>query len=782
MIRAFFWLWAWLPLGLGAQALRVSGYVLLSGSGEAVAGAELRALGSRDGAIANAYGYFSLSLDSLPAVVEIRYPGLRSRLDTLRALPATPWRIELEKADYKLGEVLISSRRQALPGLSRLSLSGSELLRVPALGGETDALKALQMLPGVQMASEGSNGLVVRGGSPDQNLILLDGTPVYHVSHLLGIFSTFNPEAVRHVSLYKGGFPAQYGGRLASIAEVSLKEGQRERHGASGSLGLISSRLLLEGPLGKGSYLIAGRRTYLDLVAALVQRASSDRVLRYGFYDLTGKANLPLSKRSNLYLSLYGGDDRFQDALREEAQAAAGTRESVTSLARFGWGNRSASLRWSCDLGKAWFSEAQLYYTRYALAQGGEFSSTLREGSAPPQSSSTEASIEGHLRDAGLKFRVQGQPRPWSRVELGGGGLLRSSNAGRVEVRLSENDSLRFEARYGATDLAARELWAFASHVLSLGKRLEVSTGLHAALFEVQGQRFPSLQPRLSASFSASEALSFSASWARMTQFIHLLSPGGVSLPVDLWVAATERIPPSSGWTASLGGSASLPGGWQAALEGFWREMRGLIEYREGADLLTVGPEAEALVRAADWEEQVARGQGRSYGVEFWLRKPEGRLNGWLSYTWSRSLREFPSLNGGRPFPYRYDRPHSANLSLSWRWRPSLTLNLSVVAQSGFVATVATGSAYPHPLVSSPPAPIPYVPQVNNLRSRFYHRADLGLDWVRKRKRGERIWSLGVYNVYSRLNPYALRVRPGGRVEETALFPFIPSISWRFTL
>ena len=777
-----------LPCALQAQApaVKLYGYVSDSATGERLIGVLIRDSQTGQGATTNTYGYFSLGLPAGPSNLSVSHIGYQ----TLQLQPVLKGdslvQLKLSQASHRLKEVEVRSTRPNLnPGQSQmLELQAREIQDIPVLMGEADVLKAFQLMPGVQRGKEGSGDLVVRGGSPDQNLIMLDGVPVYNSGHLLGLVSVFNPDAIKQVQLYKGGFPARFGGRLSSVMDIQLKEGNREKWTGQGSIGIISSKILAEGPVfnKKGSILLSGRRTYLDLLTSLAQLIGGQDLTSYNFQDWTGKINYTFSEKDKLYLSVYTGKDKMVNNYSINGSGYS-TKESF----KLRWGNLTSSLRWNHLFHKNLFANFQLAYTNYSFLVKHQ-----KENENATFLQQHELTYSSDIRDIGLSGTFDWFPAPQHAVKAGGSFTFHRFMPNALQYIMEQADTMVQDHSFNNNSISAGEYFIFAEDEWKPLSRLGFNIGLHYSGFQVQDQHYTSLQPRLSAVYELTERSALKASYVQMTQYIHLLSNSSSGMPTDIWVPSTSSIQPQQSWQAAFGGSIRL-NDYLFEADAYYKQLEGVAEFRGGTDFLREGPETNFFLESdQNWEERVERGSGEAYGTEFLLRKTTGRLSGWLGYTLSWSNRTFENINYGRPFAYRYDSRHNISLSGSYRLRDNIKLSLNWVFNSGRPVRLPvasyrpyvedlTGRGFPSHYV------IDYFGEKNSYRMRDYHRLDLAIFFTKEKKWGRRSWIISVYNAYNRMNPYQASYSGGQEgisrnLYEVTLFPIIPSVSYRFEL
>lgn len=800
-----------------AQALpgrvTLSGYVRETGSQEALIGVNVYVPGRSTGTTTNTYGFYSLTLpaqDSLRLAFsfvgyETSERQLRARTNTTLNVLLTPGRV-LSEIDVKAGR--IADKVSDSPQMSRIDVPVAQIKKIPAFLGEKDVLKVLQLMPGVQKGSEGQTGIYVRGGGPDQNLIILDDAIVYNANHLFGFFSVFNGDALKSVELTKGGFPARFGGRLSSVIDLNMKDGNREKLHGEGGIGLISSRLTLEGPLSrnrKGSFLVSGRRTYLDVLAAPLIRAQSggQTTAGYYFYDLNAKANYDLGLRDKLFLSGYFGQDRFH------ATDNVATTKSQNGL---NWGNATGSFRWNHLFSEKLFANASLTFSnyRFGISSDDETASTT----GPAQTVSLRYS--SGIRDYTLKYDVDYYPNPAHSLRFGALATYHRFTPSALVV--SNASAGRFSDAVDRIDVG--EAGLYAEDTWRPTDRWRVNGGLRLSAFLHKAARYVRPEPRLSAAYVLRPGLSVKASYALMNQYVHLLSNTGIGLPTDLWVPTTDRIRPQQSQQVAAGmaydftGKTTLTKDLTLTVEGYYKRLSNIISYREGASFLLIDDPTSA--QRVSWEDNVTAGRGWSYGAEFLLQKKAGRFSGWVGYTLSWTQWQFAELNGGRPFYPRYDRRHDVSLvgiyelskritlSGTWVYGTGQALTLPRANYTAFLNRGAQSSTQP-PSVSSAGVfqnslfnfgrAVQDYGAKNSFRAEPYHRFDLSLQFHKQKKRHERTWEFSVYNLYNRRNPffYQLDTRTTGqttgqgttyttetRLRRYSVFPIVPSVSYSF--
>jgi outer membrane receptor for ferrienterochelin and colicin len=779
-----------LTISLSGQNYTLSGYVQDNATGERLIAASVYDSISGKGTSTNEYGFFSLSLPAGKIRLKTSYVGYSTFSEGMALGSNLSMNIHLEPS-LQLEEVVVttSSPRDIVEDaqMSTVQIPVKEIRSIPMFMGEADVIKTIQLMPGVQSGTEGTSGLYVRGGGPDQNLFLLDGVPIYNANHLFGFFSVFNPDAISSITLTKGGFPAHYGGRLSSVLDIRLKEGNMKEFKGAGSVGLVASKLTLEGPIirDKTSFILSARRTYLDILARPIIRAVNkangvEGMTGYYFYDVNAKINHKFSEYDRLYLSLYHGRDRLY-VNNEENRIDNDTSYQTRSEAGLYWGNLTTALRWNHVYGNKLFSNVSLIYSNYRFDTFDD-TQTLVNGKYDLGFSYDYYS---GIEDLGGLADFDYRPSTAHTVRFGGKYLYHTFSPG-IETLESTDDTLKLE--FNSNPVYAHEFYVYAEDNFQLGSRIRANVGLHYSAFSVRGEFYHSLQPRFTGRLLITPDLSLKAAFTRMDQYIHLLANSTIGLPTDIWVPATDLTPPQSSYQTALGFAYNLRDSWYFTLEGFYKTMNGLIDYSEGSSFFEFG---------VDWEDKVERGgTGRSYGLEFLARKDLGRIRGWVGYTLSKVDLQFENLNNGRSFPYTYDRRHDVSIVLMYRVNEETDLSATWVYGTGKARTLAVsryapddyyfGNNSPHTIIYFGPykQEIEYFKGKNAYREPAYHRLDLAVNRHKEKRWGRQTWSFGVYNAYNRQNPFYLFFgydNYGNRaLKQLSIFMLIPSISYSF--
>ena len=758
-----------------AQEVLVSGYVTDAGNGEALVGANLYDIYLQKGTTTNQYGFFSLSVPGDSAVIRFSYQGYETL--TLVFYPALEdlQRIEMQTTVMEYDSLLIIEAVEyeglhQLVQMSSVKVSMEEVEALPALLGETDLLKVLQLMPGVQSGVEGSTGLYVRGGTPGQTLTLLDGATVYNAGHLFGFMSTFNTDAINSAELVKGGFPARYGGRLAGVLDITMREGNRKEFAGRGAIGILASRITVEGPLLKNqsSFIVSARRTYLDAITWGIQKLrGSDDIRGYHFSDVNAKWNLDISNRDRIYLSFYAGRDKGYE--EHEESLTDGTNQDKFEL---GWGNATLTFRWNRVMNSRIFANTMVLFSR--------FRSNILEGSNYSTGNGT-TKLQDHytngLTDLSIKTDLEYFPHHAHQIRFGA--MVTHHQFTPSIQRHRELDSvLQIDTTVVIPlEILTSEWSAYAEDEITMSRQFKSNVGLHVSGYHVDGMTYTSVQPRLSTLFLLPWEWAVKLSFVQMKQYIQLLSNSGTGLPTDLWLPSTSRVPPQKAWQIAAGVAHTIDTqDLDISIEAYYKEIKDVIAYREGSNFIG---------STRDWEDAITSGKGWAYGAEVHVRRKRGSITGWISYTLSWSKRRFPDLNNGEVFPHRYDRRHNVSIALV-RDLGRRKISAVWVYSTGHALTLAHSRYRLHENL------VDVYGSRNSYRTPHYHRLDLAMRLPnRSGKRSEFIVSL--YNAYSRHNTFYLYTKDyesldsklGHYVEERAvksfsLLPIVPSVSYRF--
>ncbi|WP_235298316.1 TonB-dependent receptor [Portibacter marinus] len=787
-----------ISFGLDAQEKHtISGYIRDASTGEELISANLYESGNQVGTVSNLYGFYSITLPEDSVYLTFSYIGYQPQTIGVYLNQDIDLNIELGESIALETVEIVAENAQKIEDKTEMSVIDvpiAQIKKIPALLGEVDVLKTLQLLPGVQSGGEGQSGLYVRGGSPDQNLILLDGVPVYNANHLFGFFSVFNADAIKDVKLTKGGFPARYGGRLSSVLEINMKEGNDKEYHGSVTAGIISSKFTFEGPIvkNKASFIISGRRTYIDILARpLITYALSQEGVKgkfgYYFYDLNAKLNYRISDRDRVFLSAYTGDDRFYVSTLEDFELGQDFSSEQETRFNLGWGNITTAARWNHRWTNKLFSNLTATYTRYNFnTLIGNRSEDINSEGDVWNGESLSAGYDSGIDDISLRYDFDFIPLPNHFVKFGAQGIWHQFNPGIFDIDASfvseGTQGIAIDTAFGQEIVRSTEYNLFVEDDYKVNDFMKVNGGLHFSGFSLANTHYTSLQPRISLNFRLPDSYALKASFATMRQYVQYLTNENLGLPSDQWLPTTDRIKPQDSWQVALGIAKTFGAQYEFSVEGYYKEMKNLIGYKEGASLFNLG----------DWQDQVTQGQGNSYGAEVFVQKKKGRLTGWLGYTLSWSNRQFDDKNFGKWYPFKFDRRHDISIVGIYEITKRISFAATWVYGTGNAITFAE-SLVPSFNMSrfggNSTRFIEYFKERNNFRMGDYHRLDIGFDFTRERKRYTRTWSVGAYNAYSRRNPFFINREtkfidnPDGSFEteevlrQYSLFPIIPSLS-----
>lgn len=763
----------------------VSGYIEDKLTGERLIGASIYFPESYTGTSSNEYGFFSIPVKPENKSLVCSYIGYKKCEIPLDFISDTLIKVELESAN-ELDEIVVKSTTnemidKRIPiGIVRLPMA--KIKSTPTILGETDALKVAQLLPGISEGSEGNSGLYIRGGSSDQNLILLDGITVYNPNHLFGFFSVFNGDAIKDFKIIKGGFPARYGGRLSSVVDLRMREGNMKKITGSVSLGLISSKLHLEGPIikDKTSFFVSARRTYIDLLAGkLLKKYSSFDKSNYYFYDVNAKINHKFSDKHRLYFSYYTGRDNGDS---EDTNSKNEDKLKTEEISKLSWGNSIYGLRWNWLMSSNTFLNTTVSYSTYDYLNDEVFKNRNKiddDWISKEYSSNIESGI--NIFSAGLNFNWI--PSTRHHIRFGAKYFYHTFNTGMESKKFLSANSQKQKAK--EKDMTyANEANVFVEDDIQLSSKLKANLGLHFSMYKVKNKFYRSLEPRFSLKYDLSEEFQLNAGGAVMKQYTQLLSFSRITLASDIWVPVTEKIVPAKSKQISTGFRWMINDKWSFSTEGYYKDMRNVIGYSAGASFFDRN----------SWQERVEQGSGKSYGLEFLMERKKGRLTGWIAYTLAESTRKFDKINSGNSFPYKYDKRHDFNIVLDYKLTKSWSVNA--------IWTYKTGNAETLGVIKYPAATtfsggqhtnfddIIYQKR-NNYRMPPYHRLDISVNWKKKSRKLTHQISFGVYNAYNRKNAYKISLydksleKENGRgyvdtkeAKEKSLFGVLPSFTY----
>lgn len=747
----------------------VNGTIRDKQTGESLIGANVKLTKLAGlGTVSNAYGFYAITAEEGSYTLVVSFAGYVNDTIALNLTKNTELNISLVPYRTQLEEVVVSTRKKnenitkAVMGVQKLSIN--EIKNVPVIFGEKDVLKTIQLLPGIKSAGEGNSGFYVRGGSADQNLILLDEATVYNASHLLGFFSTFNSDAIKDITVYKGGMPAEYGGRLSSVIDIKTNDGSNQKFGVSGGIGLISSRLNAEGPIVKdrGSFNISARRTYADLFLALSKDSSIKNNKLY-FYDLNGKANYKLNDKNRLFLSIYNG------------------RDNLGFGRTFGidYGNTTATLRWNHIYNTRLFSNTSLIYTNY------NYKIKITAGN-------NNLLITSKIRDFNVKQDFQYYVSGTSKVNFGLDFIHHNLVPGSVTAtQQSSFNNTELQTKYSV------ESAAYVSHEWSATEKLNLTYGLRVSMFNALGpgdfysydaagnikdtatynngqivKTYINLQPRFATSYKLNDRQSIKLSYSRNVQNIHLLSNSTSANPTDLYVASSNNIKPEIADQVAIGYYQNFKeNAYEFSAEVYYKALQNQIDYKNGAEL-----RANENV-----ESQLLFGKGRAYGIELFFKKKYGKFNGWVGYTLSKTERQFDQINNGAWYNATQDRTHELSVVGIYQASKKWTVSATFVYYTGNAVTFPSGK------YNINGQTVFYYTERNGYRMPNYHRLDFGATLQgKKTAKTEQSWTFSLYNAYGRENAFAINFEedPNNanktQAVQTTLFRWVPSVTFNF--
>ena len=777
-----FFLWFLMCMSAAAQKkYTISGYVKDAASDESLIGATVAVRGLNSAVVSNAYGFYSITLPAGTHDLIFSHVGYKSAIINTGLSGDTVLNALLKDGTVSSEEVVVVSARREnnvkSAQMGKITLPIEQIKRVPAFLGEVDLLKVVQLLPGVRNAGEGSAGIYVRGGGPDQNLIMLDDAVVYNTGHLFGFFSIFNADAIKNVTLIKGGMPAQYGGRLSSVLDVSMKEGNNQKYEVDGGIGLIASRFSVQGPIkkNKSSFIVSARRTYVDaIVKPFIKKTGQFYGSGYYFYDLNAKMNYKFSEKDRVYLSGYFGRDVF-----DFVNAKQSLKVNIP------WGNATGTLRWNHVFNQKLFLNTTGVFNNYHFTFGGA-------------QNNFQIKLSSGIRDFSLKQDYNYYPAPSHKVCFG---WLYTYHRFTPSVLSGKQDSVVFNPQNPQVKFA-HEGALYLQDDWDLSKKFKINAGLRYSGFQQIGSYklyqtdgfgnrtdstvFPAgkpvktyggPEPRLTVRYAIDDETSVKASVTRNLQYIHLVSNAGTTLPTDLWVPSTYKVKPQISWLYAGGLFKNFHSNmYETSVEVYYKQMDNQIEYRDGYIPSTLN----------DTEDDFTFGKGWSYGTELFVNKTKGRFTGWIGYTLSRTWRRFTNLNDGNKYPAKYDRRNDMSIvamyDLNKKWKLSATFvygsgNAATLPQRFYIIGGVLTQEYSN---------------INQYRLPSYHRLDLSATLTPKKNEGRKFkteWVFSVYNAYSRQNPYFIYYDQTGnpydgtlkiQAKQVSLFPIIPAATWNF--
>lgn len=754
--------------GFSQESFTISGHVRSAEDGEGLIAANIYAEELTTGTITNVYGFYSLTLPKGNYSLRYSYMGYNNKSISINLNENKELNIELLSASVEMEEIVVlaedADENIRETEMSVVKLSPKETKLIPVIFGEQDILKTIQLLPGVAAGQEGSSGFYVRGGGADQNLIILDEAPVYNAAHLLGFFSVFNSDAIKDMKLYKGNAPAQYGGRLSSVLDIQMKDGNSKKRTISGGIGTLSSRLTFETPIvkDKGSIIISGRRTYADVFLLFSSDPAQKNTTLY-FYDLNAKANYKINNKNRIYLSGYFGRDIFK----------------FSDIMGFDWGNKTGTFRWNHIFGNKLFLNTSIIYSNYNYGIGYNISDSFME-------------IKSGLRDVNAKADFQYYINTRNTLRFGANSIYHSFHPGEIQ---SEDEDIINNVFLGKKH--AYESSAYFSHKVDLTDNFNLNYGIRFSNFRSVGpdttytynqddeitstetfakgetvQKYFVFEPRITANLILNKESSIKASYARNSQFVHLLSNSSTALPTDVWISSSKIVKPQIADQVALGYFKNFKNNmFETSVELYYKSLKNQIDYQNGAE----------IILNKNVESQLVFGKGRAYGTELFVKKRKGILTGWIGYTLSKSERSIDEVDNGAWYPVKHDRTHDISIVAKYEVSKKWDLSATWVFNTGNAVTFPVGKYQIEDFT------VPVYTERNAYRMPDYHRMDIGATYTKKkRKNFESSWNFSIYNLYGRKNAYAINFRESEtnpsstEAVRLSMFQWVPSVTYNF--
>ena len=775
----------------------ISGYIREQQSGEPLPLATVFDKKSGKGISSNEFGFYSITLPRGSIHLQYSYTGHKSEYKKMNLRKSLTMDILLD-ASNTLKEILVFPKEKGLNLIDPTTqvISTLRIQQDPSLGGEPDPLRTISQFSGVNTGPDGFGGIYIRGGSMDQNLFLLDGVPVYNPLHLGGLYSIFDDQMIKNIELHKGNAPARYGGRLSSVVDVKMKEGNHHQLRGSTRIGLTAFKGSIEGPLqkGKGSFITAFRQslinTYLKPISKeLKVRRGDSGMSQHSFSDFYTKFNFSVSQKDQLYLSIYKGGDVFKDenkSVREELFTQINQHNQDLD-----WGNQIIALRWNHLFNdrlfaNATFTSSDFHFQSQELYQEEKIQS-IQEETEQVEDQLIFSLYNSSISDKAGKIDFSFFPNSQHALRFGAGLIHHTFRPGALAIdQYSTLQANYFQHPDSIASISnttrSLEYSFYVEDHISFSDRIKVNLGLHTSMLAVEGVQYWSFQPRISTQAKLSDQLVFVSDFGRTAQNLHLLTTSGFGLPSDLWVSATGSVRPQTAWQGSMGLIKSLNKGTFLEISTYQKYLNNLITYKEGANFLT----ESIVLNASDWESRITSGKGRSYGLEVSLKKEMGRLKYWMNYTWSKSKRQFDDVNAGQVYDFKFDRPHSFKIAANYTFSPKWQLSANWTFQSGLPTTLPTSDYTFHSSNLFTPVTVLNFGQKNSFRLPNFHRLDVECTFFLGKNTGQQVLKIGVYNAYNRKNPlfYRLKEKNDGSGEreftQVSLLPIVPSISYSY--
>ncbi len=772
MKRTIFIIFIISSLKLLSQNYTISGYVYDIETNEKLVNATVYV--KNNAVLTNEYGYFSLSINNLTGdtiVITSVYVGYfhESRKIYLRTTKTVNFYL---KPNTQLDSVIVSGQIPVTKTteIGAISIPMNQIKLMPSLGAESDIFKSLQLMPGVQAGNEGTSNLYVRGGSPEENLVLLDDVPLYYVNHLGGFISVFNTDALSYVKMYKGGFPARFGSRLSSVIDIRMKDGDYRKYKKIVSIGLIDTKFLIEGPIikNKASFIVSARFLPLSFISKPISYLFNEgQAIAYNFYDINIKLNYRLNNNNQFYFSLYSGDDDFNTSNLSKSSENQHFKYDLI------WGNRLFALRWNHIFLPKLYLNTILSYTRF------RYDNTLFSKNKQKKQIFTY-NFYSAIRDFSLKSILDYNICENYKLKLGGSLILHRFNPGLAYYKITSSDTIISDTNTNAKEFVPFETVLFVENNISFSNFFKANIGLHFSNYIANGKdNYLSYEPRIVLNFMLNSNYSIKISYSQMKQYVHLLSNNSIGINPDIWVPTIGNIKPANSKQISMGFFMLFFGRKiEFSIISYYKKSNNLIAYKEGAVFIK---------NAENWQNKIeTNGTGNAYGIEVLLQKKQGSTTGWISYTYAKSMRQFKNINLGKVFPFKYDRRNDISIIVNHKINNNISISADWVYGSGYPYTVPVGH---YNIISDEKMSFFYNQMVyvysnrNTYRMRPYHRLDIAANFSKKIKKGVRIWTISIYNIYNRQNPYFYYTKLSKtdnklHLYQQSLFPIIPSISY----
>ncbi|MCK4662328.1 MAG: TonB-dependent receptor [Bacteroidales bacterium] len=754
----------------------ISGYVYDENSNEVLIGANIIDIKTHKGTVSNRYGFYSVTLPIKDTIsLMVSFIGYKAK--NINITPNSNKKIDIFlQSGIEINEVKVighkTNRIVERNETSVIRLQMKETKSLPNLFGEADIMKTLQLMPGVQSGGEAKSSLYVRGGSPDQNLILLDDVPLYYVSHFGGMFSIFNADAINDVKLIKGGFPARYGSRLSSVLDIRMKEGNKQKFCTQGTIGLLSSKISTEGPITKNetSFIISARKNIIPVFYFF------DMGISYDFYDINAKINHNLTENDKLFLSIYSGNDIVK--VKNKIKNASISEKDVKSVK---WGNTLVALRWNHIFSPKLFSNLTLSYTNYRYQNVFELSY-----SSDSINKDYRNKLYSGIKDINLKYDFDFYAKPNIKIRYGLNSIYHMFTPNDIYYFQEGTDISYVDTTYNSIKENALENALYFESEFKFNW-FNTNLGVRFSSYNIKNQNYYSIEPRILLNFILCKNLSLKYSFSKMNQYVHLLSYSGVGMPSDFWMPTTKNVVPEISYQNTIGIAQSLfEDKFEFSIESYYKTMNNLITFKKG----------ESFFGSTDnWENIIEKnGTGNSYGLELFLQKLEGKTTGWIGFTLSKADRKFDNLNNAEVFPFKYDRRYDIGMAIIHKIKENINFSATWTYGSGYPITIATEK------YTASGEDVYVFDEINSFRMRDYHRLDIGVNFNKKTKWGERTWTVSIFNVYNRQNPYfyyydrelidMINTCTDGyciepvyselKLYQQSLYPFFPSFSYSF--